>query len=91
MGRDNAGFGPRQSKAGAPGPGPEHNEERGTVRARVQAPRAESPVPGACPHCGVRLSALDIKMNKCFKCWAVLDEEAAVKPRPGYAGFEVHI
>jgi hypothetical protein len=59
------------------------------VRARPEQDHAH--LPGTCPHCGARLSSLDIKMNKCFKCWAVLDADAAVKPRQGHTGLEVHI
>ena len=44
-----------------------------------------------CPHCGTRLSPLDLKMNKCFRCWALLDDDGSGKPSPGRASFEVHI
>jgi hypothetical protein len=48
------------------------------------------PVLENCPQCGTKLSPLDIKTNKCFKCWAILDAEAQDKPVAG-RGFEVHI
>lgn len=51
----------------------------------------KKPALEVCPHCGTRLSPLDLKMNKCFRCWALLDEENAMKSPAGRTNFEVHI
>jgi len=91
MGRDDAGLRDIQLKVGALETEQLASHWRKRPQSQAQSNQAEKPVVNTCPHCGVRLSPLDIKLNKCFKCWAVLDSEAAVKPRQGCSGLEVHI
>ena len=65
---------------------PPKEEEVHTEPKAVEKPQLEN-----CPHCGAHLSPLDIKMNKCFKCWAILDAETPQTARQGRTRFEVHI
>jgi hypothetical protein len=44
-----------------------------------------------CPHCGARLSSLDIKTNHCFRCNAVLSSAAVPRDESAAGRFEVHI
>ena len=56
---------------------------------------AEPPMPVVeltnCPHCGEQLSALDIKMNTCFKCRMLLVTESTAAVNTGRGAFEVSI
>lgn len=67
------------------------DETREPVEAVEQPKAAEKPKLEVCPHCGARLSPLDLKMNKCFRCWALLDADGPSNQPLGRSGFEVHI
>ncbi|MBN2082622.1 hypothetical protein JW859_10515 [bacterium] len=45
----------------------------------------------SCPHCGEKLSALDIKMNTCFKCRMLLVTDTTPAVPSGRGAFEVSI
>lgn len=75
-----------------PKPAPEEPVEmHEPVKAAEEPTAVEKPKLEACPHCGARLSPLDLKMNKCFRCWALLDADGPTNPPYGRANFEVHI
>lgn len=91
MGRDDSGLRSEEREARVSEAKPGLAEQHQHKSDQAKPEKNNKHLPGTCPHCGARLSSLDIKMNKCFKCWAVLDADAAVKPRQGYTGLEVHI
>jgi hypothetical protein len=70
-------------------------EKPDEVHAQVEATEPPKVVPkpnlDVCPHCGARLSSLDLKMNQCFRCWARLDADGSANPPLGRTSFEVHI
>lgn len=79
---------------------PDREEQSEAQPVQEEAAEPESPPPSeaqpvaeleACPHCGVRLSSLDLKTNHCFKCNAMLT--SPVPPASGgtESTFEVHI
>lgn len=65
-------------------------EQSSLEEEQEQAPPPAKPTLEYCPQCGNKLSPLDIKTNKCFKCWAVLDSEVQTQGSAA-GGFEVHI
>jgi hypothetical protein len=91
MGRDESGLRYEEREARISEAKTDGAEQHQHKSVRAKPGPNDTHLPGTCPHCGARLSSLDVKMNKCFKCWAVLDADAAVKPRQGHTGLEVHI
>lgn len=81
---------PLNPRASQPAPAEEEPEPGQPQDQESQAPPPLKRVLEHCPQCGIKLSPLDIKTNKCFKCWSILDVEVPTERREG-GRFEVHI